>query len=661
MTTVKKEMKENKKERFEFQAETKKLLSLMISSIYSNKEIFLRELISNASDALDKLNFAALTQADLIKPDGKQEIRIEYDKKLRTLTIHDNGIGMNRKELISNIGTIAKSGTEELMKKIQKAKENNDQSQTAEMIGQFGVGFYSVFMVADKVDLLTSKAGTSKAILWTSTGDGSYEIEDVKSDSHGTSVTLYLKDSEPNAGLDDFTESYVIEKVVKKYSDFINYSIILKDERKEVEKDKDGKVIEGGKTEIVIEDKVLNSMKPIWTRQKNEVKDEEYEEFYKHIAHDWNKPFRIIPFKAEGRIEYTSLLFLPAQAPFDLFYQNYKSGLQLYVKKILIVENFEDLLPTYLRFVKGVVDSPSLPLNISREMLQKDIHITLIKKGLTSKILSILKQIFEKEHDKYIEFWKEFGVALKEGLTSDYENKDKLLNLLLYPSSFSEDKLTSLKQYKERMPDGQKNIYYVAGDSREMVENSPHIEKFRERGYEILYLLDPIDEMVVNSIGEFDKKKLVSVEAGFEELVDQKDKEKSEKELKAKEEEMSDLLKNLQKKLDNYVKEVKVTDRLVSAPACVVGDSASGISLHLEKLLKKSGQETPSSKKILELNPAHPIITKLHTRFKNDKNDSIIEEYAELLYGYGMLAEGREIDNIGKFSKLISQVMEKAI
>ena len=670
MTTAEKHKtnKTNKtKERFEFQAETKKLLNLMISSIYSSKEIFLRELISNASDALDRLRFEALTKTEFLNSDTKQEIRIEYNKKERTLTIHDNGIGMTRSEVIKNIGTIAKSGTEELMKKIQKSQKSQEKQEkgasnpTIDMIGQFGVGFYSIFMVADKVTMLTCKAGGSKkAILWTSSGDGSYEVADGEKESHGTSITITLKKTDSDAGLDDFTESHVIERVVKKYSDFINYPIILRDEREEPEKDKDGKIIEGGKSEIVIEDKTLNSMKPIWTKNKSDVKDEEYEEFYKHIAHDWNKPFEVIPFKAEGRIEYTSLLFIPSQAPFDLFYQNYESGLQLYIKKVLIVDNLEDLLPIYLRFVKGVVDSPSLPLNISREMLQKDIHITLIKKGLTSKILSTLKNIFEKDRDRYTIFWQEFGVAIKEGLVSDYENKEKLMNLLLYPSSFSEKKLTSLKEYRERMPDGQKSIYYVAGDSREIVENSPHIEVFKEKGYEILFLLDPIDEMVVNSVGEFDGKKIVSVENRSEELINEKDKEQNEKNLKKEEEEMSDLLKHLQSKLDSHVKEVKVTDRLVSAPACVVGDSA-GLSPHLEKLLKKSGQEVPSAKKILELNPKHPIVTKMHTRFKNDNNDPLIEEYGELLYGYGILTEGGELTNIGKFSKLISQVMEKAI
>ena len=660
MATVTGEPKTTPKEKFEFQAETKKLLNLMVSSIYSNKEIFLRELISNASDALDKLRFEALTRPELLKSDEKQEIRIQYDKKEKTLTIEDNGIGMTRSEVIKNIGTIARSGTEELIQKMQKSNKQDHGQQRPEMIGQFGVGFYSVFMVAEKVTLVTRKAGGSQAVRWTSSGTGSYEVEETSKDSHGTSIVLHLKKSEPDSGLEDFTESYIIERIVKKYSDFIAYPIILRDEKQEPEKDKDGKVIKDGKTKLVVEDRTLNSMKPIWTRPKSEVKDEEYNEFYKHIAHDWNKPFRVIPFKAEGRIEYASLLFLPAQAPFDLFYQNYESGLQLYVKKILIVDSLKDLLPTYLRFIKGVVDSPSLPLNISREMLQKDVHISIIKKGLTSKILSTLKQIFEKEREEYVSFWKEFGVALKEGLTSDYENKEKLVNLLLYPSSFSEDKLTSLKEYKERMPGGQKNIYYVAGDSREVAESSPHIEIFKEKGFEILFLLDPIDEMVIQSVGEFDGKKLLSVESGAEELTDEKEKKEKEKDLKEKETEMSDFLKHLQTKLDQHVKEVKVTDRLISAPACVVNDSM-GLSPHLEKLLRKSGQDAPASKRVLELNPKHPIVTKLHTRFKNDKKDPVVEEYGELLYGYGMLSEGGEVLNIGKFSKLISKVMEKAI
>ena len=657
-TVTDKSKEKNMTEQFEFQAETKKLLNLMISSIYSKKEIFLRELISNASDALDKLKFEALTKTQLLPKDTTLEIRIDADKKAYTLSIEDNGIGMTKNEVINNIGMIAKSGTEELIKKIQK--KEHDKQQITEMIGQFGVGFYSVFMISDKVELITKKAGTSQAIKWISKGDGKYTIEECTKEKAGTLIILHLKKTDQEAGIQDFTDQYVLEDVIKKYSDFIHYPIQMKYETKEPEKDKDGKIIEGGKTKTVIEDKTVNSMKPIWSRPKKEVKKEEYNEFYKHIAHDWQEPLEKILYQAEGRIEYTALLFLPSKAPFDLFYQNYESGLQLYVKKILIMDNLEELLPKYLRFVKGVIDSPSLPLNISREMLQKDVHIGIIKKGLTNKILSSLKQMFEKERERYILFWKEFGAALKEGLGFDFENKEKLIEILLFYSSFSQEQLTSLKEYCDRMPQNQKNIYYITGDSREIVENSPHIEAFKNKGFEILYLLDPIDQMVAQYIGEYNKKKFLSAETAHTELLDEKDKENKEKELKEKQEKMSDFLKDIQSKLDKDIKEVRLTTRLVSAPACIASDGM-GLSPQLEKLLRQSGQPVPESKRVLELNESHPLITKLYTLFQNNKENPKLGEYFELLLGYSIIAEGGEITNTGKFSKLFSKILENSI
>ena len=658
MTIVADRTEKKSAEQFEFQAETKKLLNLMISSIYSNKEIFLRELISNSSDALDKLKFEALTKTNLLSKNKTLEIRIGYDKKTRTLSIEDNGIGMTRDEVVKNIGTIAKSGTEELMEKMQK--QENDKRMIAEMIGQFGVGFYSVFMVSDRVEMVTKKAGTNRAVKWTSKGDGKYIIEEHIKEDSGTSITLQLKKADPGSGIGDFTDQYVLESIIKKYSDFIHYPIRLKYETEEPEKDKDGKPIEGGKSKTIIEDKTVNSMKPIWSRPKNEVKKEEYNEFYKHIAHDWQEPLESILYQAEGRIEYTALLFIPSNAPFDLFYQSYESGLQLYVKKILITDGLEELLPKYLRFIKGVVDSPSLPLNISREMLQRDVHIGIIKKGLTSKILATLKQMFEKERDRYILFWKEFGLALKEGLGFDFENKEKLTEILLFYSSFSNGKLTSLKEYCDRMPQGQKNMYYVTGDTKEIAENSPHIEIFKNKGFEVFYLLDPIDQMVGQYIGEYNGKKFLSVETAHTEITDEKDKEAKEKELKEKQEKMSDFLKHIQSKLGKDIKEVRLTSRLISAPACTVSDGM-GLSPQLEKLFRQSGQQVPESKRILELNESHSIVAKLFTRFQNNNNDPMIEEYSELLLGYSIIAEGGEITSTGKFGKLFSKVLENAI
>ncbi len=644
-----------------FQAETQRLLELMIHSVYSSKEIFLRELISNASDAIDKLKFEGLTNKALIPANAQFEIRIEIDKEERTLAIMDNGIGMNREELINNIGTIAKSGTYEMLQKMQQDKATNQ----TDLIGQFGVGFYSVFIVADKVSLITKKAGTSEAIQWeSSSGDGTYTITEGSKEEHGTSIILHLKEADPENGLDDFTEFYTLQNIVKKYSDFINYPIMMKEEREEVEKDKDGKPVEGGKKEKIIEDKTINSMQPIWLRPKNKVTEEEYNKFYMHIAHDWTDPLKAIPFHAEGRVEYVALLFIPSRAPFDLFYQTYKTGLKLYVKKVLIQEDFEDMLPTYLRFVKGIIDSPTLPLNLSRELLQKDVHINFIKKGLTNKILSILSEMFKKDKEKYLTFWKEFGQAMKEGISSDFENKDKIMNLLLFPSSFSETELVGFKEYVERMPSNQKSIYYITGESREVAENSPMVETFKEKGFEVFYFVDAIDSFIIQSLSEFGNKKFVSVETGKDELSDDQDKEKKEKELKKQQDSMSNFLETLQKHLDAYVKKVILTDTLVSAPVCIVNDieaGGAGMNPHLEKMLRRSGQEMPATKRILQLNTKHPTIKKLHERYQTNADDPIVAEYADLLYSYSMIVEGGELKSTASFGKNMASVMEKAL
>ena len=643
----------------EFKAETKRLLEMMIHSVYSSKEVFLRELISNASDAIDKLKFAALTDKKLAIDNTTFEIRIERDKDNRILSVVDNGIGMTQEELIENIGTIAKSGTLEMLEKMQASKKSKE--EMTELIGQFGVGFYSVFIVADKVAVATKKAGDSKATLWKSTGDGTYTISPHNKKDHGTEVILHLKPADPENGLDDFVDQYVIESTIKKYSDFIAYPIQMKTEREEIEKDDKGQPIKDGKKETIIEDKTLNSQKPIWTRPTNEVKQEEYNEFYKHISHDWTDPMKVIPFSAEGRVDYKALLFLPSKAPFDLFYQNYQFGLRLYAKKVLIQDNFEDLLPSYLRFVKGIVESPGLPLNISREMLQKDAHINFIKKGLTNKILSSLTEIFNKDKDTYKKFWTEFGQALKEGVSADFENKDKLLNLLLFSSSMVEEQ-TSLKDYVSRMKPNQKSIYYIVGESIGIVESSPQLEPFKEKGIEVLYLTDPIDSFIAPTLPEFEKKQFVAVSEGKEELIDEKDKESKEKELTDKKNEMNDFLKALHKPLEEYVKEVTITDTLVSAPVCLVNDKEGmGMNPYLEKLLKKSGQEVPTIKRIIQLNPQHTIVTKLYDSYKKDKNDPLIAEYAELLYTYATILEGGELKNAARVAESMSNLMMKGL
>lgn len=638
----------------EFQTETKELLNLMIHSIYSNKEIFLRELISNASDALDKLRFESITNPEFMNEEEKLEVRIEVNKEDRELIIRDNGIGMSKNELVENIGTIAKSGTREVLEKMKSAKTTDNFS---ELIGQFGVGFYSSFMVSDKVTILTKRAGEANGYRWESDGLGGYTINDENIESRGTTIILKLKESDEENELHDYTDFFEIKRIIKKYSDFITYPIILKEEREEIEKDEEGKPKENGKKEIVVEENTINSMKPIWQRSASDVKDEEYNEFYKHISHDWNDPLKRINYRAEGRIEYRALMFIPSKAPFDFYYQNYESGLQLYVKKVLIDEAFDELLPKYLRFVKGVVESSDLPLNISREMLQQDRHISAIRKGLTRKVLDSLKELLDKEKENYVKFWEEFGNALKEGAASDFEYKDKLTGLLLYDSSQSKEK-TTLKDYFSRMKPEQEAIYYTIGDSRDVVENSPLLERFKEKGYEILYIYDPMDEYVFQTLMEFEGKKIKSVAKGDLDIGTKEEKEKQEKELKEKESNFKDFIESLKEKLKDEVKDIRLTNRLVNAPACIVGEEFD-MSPQLEKVLQRTGNEL-KTKRILEINPNSSVIQKLKERFTTNKEDASLNDYARILMGYAYLSEGLELPNAVEFATSLSKFMENS-
>jgi molecular chaperone HtpG len=642
-------------ETLQFQAETKQLLDLMIHSLYSNKEIFLRELISNSSDALDRLRFEALTQPELLEGDEKLEIRLEADRKNRTLTIHDNGIGMSREEVVTNIGTIAKSGTREL---VERLKKGESQQQIAEMIGQFGVGFYSSFMAAERVELVTRRAGDTAATRWESTGDGTYTIEEAEKPGRGTSITLHLKPEDRDNGMEDFCDRWVISRIVRRYSDFVGYPIVLKAEKDPEIEDLAKEKETGEKPEMPLEEKVLNSMKPIWTRPQSEVTQEEYKEFYRHISHDWNEPLKVISYRAEGRVEYQALLFVPNQAPYDLFYVASKPGLRLYVKRVQIMENCEDLLPRYLRFVKGVVDSPDLQLNVSREMLQQDRFITLIRKGLTKKLLDAFEEMKDREAEAYLSFWKEFGRAIKEGVGSDYENKEKLLELLLFESSNDPEKLTTLREYVSRMPADQKEIFYLTGESRSQVENSPHLEAFKEKGIEVLYLVDTVDELLTQSLNEYDGKRLKSVGKGSVALGNEEEKKQTEEELKAKEEELKPLLDLLQKKLDENVKQVRLTNRLTASPVCLVG-ADHDYSPQLEKLLQKGKGGGPKQRRILELNPKHDILSKLRERFDKDQNDPVIDDYAQLLFGYGLIAEGGELPDPVRFNRAVADLMTR--
>jgi molecular chaperone HtpG len=645
-----------KVEEHRFQAETKRLLDIMIHSLYTNKEIFLRELISNASDALDRLRFEALTDPTLLEANDKYEIRLETDKEPRTLSVSDTGVGMSRDEVIANIGTIARSGTDELRESLETAPTAQ---MAAELIGRFGVGFYSSFMVAEKVVLTTRKAGEITATRWESTADGTYILSEAERDRRGTTVTLYLKQADSEIGIEDFTDQWVLSRVVRKYSDFVTYPIIGKYIREE--SGKDGDLVKDSDSTIVIEDKILNSMKPIWIRPQAEVSESEYADFYRHLSNDWTPPFKTLSLKAEGTIEYQALLFIPEQVPHDLFYHAYQGGLRLYAKRVMVMENCEELLPRYLRFIKGVVDSVDLPLNISRQMLQQDRHIAQIRKWLTKKVLDALAGLFEQDNDNYLKFWGQFGRALKEGVSSDYENKERILALLLFQSSADPEKLTTLKDYVERMKEGQEEIYYLTGESRGAVENSPHLEAFKEKGYEALYLTEPVDELLTQSLWDYEGKKLKSAGKGTLKLGDStEEKEKAQAELKKKEEEAAELFTSLQKALDEQVKQVRLSNRLVASPACLVG-AEMDYSPQMERLLQKGKGGGPRQRRILELNPNHEIFAKLQEWFRQNKEDKAIGEYAELLLGYALLAEGSEIPEPTKFNRLVVELMLKTL
>jgi molecular chaperone HtpG len=619
-------------ETFQFQAEARQVLDLMIHSLYTQKEIFLRELISNASDALDRLRFESLSTPDLIDRDDKLEIIVEADPKAKTVTVHDNGIGMSRDEVVSNIGTIAKSGTRELLTSL---KEKQSSEALSTLIGQFGVGFYSAFMVADRVTLLTRRAGDDKATQWESSGDGTYTINEARKLTRGTSITLHLKKFAEEDDVEDFTDKFVISRIVRHYSDFVAYPVYYKEH--------DGKQ----------DDKPLNSMKPIWTRARSEVTDDEYKEFYKHISHDWNEPMKIWSFRAEGRTEYQALLFVPSSAPMDLFYQTAKFGLHLYVRRVLIMEHCEELLPAYLRFVRGVVDSSDLPLNVSRQRLQEDRHIAQIRKWITRKVLDSLEEMQKNETEKYEQFWREFGRVLKEGASFDFENKDKLMSLVLFESSADPAKLTTLKEYISRMPEGQASIYYITGPSRKAVENSPHLEAFKAKGYEVLFLVDPVDEILVQWVTEYQEKKLKSVAKGAADLGDDED-------LRDRLKDYSSFLDALQSRLDDRVKQVRLTTRLKSSPVClVVGEHDA--SPNLEKMLRQMKVDQEKQKRIMEINPDHELVVRIRDRFTANADDAALDDFAQVLYGYALLAEGSELDDAQRFNEALMRVLAKSV
>ena len=639
-------------EQLEFQAEARQLLDLMIHSVYSNKDSFLRELISNASDALDKLRLEALRNKDLDVDTSDLHVEIEVENDARTLTVRDNGIGMTHEEVVDLIGTLAKSGTAELRQQLRDAR---NAAASEELIGQFGIGFYSTFMVADKVELLTRKAGESGATRWMSSGEATYTIESVDDAPQGTSVTLHLKPEDPEDELHDYTSEWKIRELVKKYSDFIAWPIRMQVERRTPATE------EGGEESVTVETQTLNSMKALWAKSKDEVSDDEYKEFYKHIAHAWDDPLEVIPMKAEGTFEYQALLFIPSHAPFDLFNRDAKMGVQLYVKRVFIMGDCDQLMPRYLRFVKGVVDAQDMSLNVSREILQRDRQVTAIRRRLTKKVLSTIKNLHSERLQDYRTFWTQFGTILKEGLISDFDNQDTLLRISSFASTRSDEEFTTLAEYVEHMKDGQEQIFYAAGQSREQLLKSPHLEAFRAKGYEVLLLTDPVDEIWVGSVTEFDGQPLQSVAKGEVDLDSEDEKAAHEAERQEQERDFADLLTWLKETLGDHVKEVRLSTRLTESPACLITD-AFGITPALARMYRASGQVVPVGKRILELNPKHPLVMGLQQAHRNrGADDSSLAETAELLYGTALLAEGDVPEDPAKFAGLLADRLARTV
>ncbi|MBJ8339833.1 molecular chaperone HtpG [Antrihabitans sp. YC3-6] len=632
-------------EQLEFQAETRQLLDLMIHSVYSEKDIFLRELVSNASDALDKLRLEAFQNKELDVDTSDLHIDIDIDKEARTLTVRDNGIGMSRDEVVDLIGTLAKSGTADLRRKLAEAK---DSAAPEELIGQFGIGFYSSFIAADKVTLVTRRAGETEATRWESEGEGTYTIETLAEAPQGTSVTLHLKPADTEDHLYDYTAPTKIKQIIKRYSDFIAFPIRMEVETTAPADDESEEVTRQ------IETETINSMKALWTRSKSDVSDEEYKEFYKHVSHAWDEPLEIIPLKAEGTFEYQALLFIPSQAPYDMFMREAKRGVQLYVKRVFIMDDCEELMPEYLRFVKGVVDAQDLSLNVSREILQQDRQLKLIQRRLVKKILSTVKDMQANNAEKYTTFWSQFGRVLKEGLLSDFDNRDAILGVSSFASTNSTEDQTSLAEYVARMPETQEQIYYVTGESRQLIESSPHMEAFRARGLEVLLLTDPVDEMWVGSVPEFDGKPFQSIAKGEVDLDSEEEKKAAEAEREEQSKEFAELLTWMTATLSETVKEVRLSSRLVDSPACIVSDEF-GFSPTLEKMYRASGQFVPPTKRILELNPTHGLVEGLRKAHAERPDDEALADTAEIVYGMALLAEGGELTDPAHFTKLLAK------
>lgn len=616
-----------------FETEVNQLLDLMIHSLYSNKEIFLRELISNASDACDKLRFTAVSDASLYEKDIELKVKVSFDKEQRTITISDNGIGMNREEVIDNIGTIAKSGTKAFLASI-----TGDQKNDANLIGQFGVGFYSSFIVAEEVTLRTRKAAdaTENGVEWTSKGKGEYEIKSIDKATRGTEIVLKLREGE-----DEFLNDWKLRSIITSYSDHIDFPVVMDKTTEAAE--------EGGET--TIEEETVNQASALWTRARSEIKDEEYKEFYKHVAHDYEDPIDWSHNRVEGTNEYTSLLYIPARAPFDLYDRETRNGIKLYVQRVFILEDTEQLMPRYLRFVRGLIDSNDLPLNVSREILQGSKVIDSIRTGSVKKVLGMLEKVAKNDPEKYQKLWTEFGKALKEGPAEDTANRERIAKLLRFSTTNndSEEQTVSLDEYISRMQEGQDKIYYIAADSYSAAKNSPHLEIFKKKGIEVILLSDRVDEWLTSHLMEFDGKKLQSVAKG--ELDLGKD-EGSEKELEEKTKASEKLVKRMKKSLDEKVEEVRVSNRLTDSPACIVLNEQD-MAMHMQRILKEAGHAMPTSKPILEINPDHPIVKKMDA----EKSKKKFDDWSDILFDQALLAEGGQLEDPASFVAKLNKML----
>ncbi len=622
---------ETKKETLSFQTEVKQLLSLMIHSLYSNKEIFLRELISNASDACDKLRFEALSDSALYESGTELQIQIDYDKDARTISITDNGIGMNRQEVMDNVGTIASSGTRKFLDNL-----SGDQAKDSNMIGQFGVGFYSAFIVADKVTLETRRAGLGQehGVRWESAGEGDYNIENIERPTCGTTVTLHLREDES-----EFLEDFRLRSVINKYSDHISLPVVMfKNDDK------------GEKTEEL---ETVNKASALWTRTKSDITDEEYKEFYKHVAHDFDEPLTWMHNKVEGTQEYTTLLYIPKRAPFDLFDRDTRHGIKLYVKRVFIMDDADQLMPNYLRFIRGVVDSNDLPLNISREILQRNKSIDTIRNASVKKLLNVLDGIAKDDPEKYAIFWNEFGKVIKEGPAEDSANKEKIVKLMRFASTHnnSDEQSVSLDDYIARMPEGQDKIYYITGDSYTAVKNSPHLELFKKKGIEVLLMFDRVDEWMMSFINEYNEKPIVSVAKGaldLGELTDKEEKEKTEQATK----DYKDLLEKMKETLGEKVKEVRISNRLTDSPSCLVVEEGD-MAVSMQKILQQAGHSVPTLEPILEVNADHPLVKRLNESVEDEQ----FSDWTFILFDQALLSEGGQLEDPTSFVSRMNDLL----